>query len=204
MQVEKLSYPYVPGEYGIPFGDLIDQFKTTGKHYGIVTVGSGAEIEFKLFSDLIAVADLAHPDRVMQAELTNRVAFFTLQTRSMLTDDLQSAPDPHPDMFAARFVKFALEYFESMGEEIDICRGEWHYPGDNWRTFMAELLAQENAVKAAKATWSGKLFASLGFSRLRKSDVSLNNTGNNIKVVALFRRPYVVEVYQGESGNGRQ
>lgn len=198
MRAEALFYPYVPGKYGIPFGDLIDQFKAQGLHYGIFKSGSGTKIEFKYFDNSIAVADLAHPDRGMQAEVLNGVASFNLQTRGMVKDKLKDELNPHPDMFAAKFVRFALEYFETIGEEVEMCKGEWHFPSDNWMTFMAELLTHENRVKAAKATWSGKLFRSLGFSRLRKSDISLENTANNIKVVTLFRRPYVVDVHQAE------
>lgn len=194
MQAEKLFYPYIPGEYGIPFSDLIDEFKFKRKRFGFIHGGSGAEMEFKFNGGLISVRDIAHPDRGMLARLAYGVASFNIQTRKLPTDRWENEPDLHPDMFAAKFVSLALEYFQNEGEEVTACEGLWAKGSVNRETFLKELRIHGDHVMAARATWSGKLFSSLGFSRIERSDIEVAYSDENLKITAMFRRPFSVEL----------
>lgn len=195
MQGEKLSYPYVPGEYGIDFCDSINQFNLGGKTSGTIHGGSGAEMEFWFGTNAISVSDITYPDRGMSAYLLNGLASFSLQTRSMLTDEREDEPNPHPDMFAAKFVKFALDYFGSTGEVVNVCKAEWNNPSLNWDTFVAELQEDGDKVRAAKQTWTGKLFTALGFSQIEAEDITFKNSGTRLIIYVMFHRPSDVNIH---------
>lgn len=188
MQKEKLFYPYVPDQYGIDFCGSIAKFEMQGITSGTIRGGSGAELEFWFGANAISVMDPIYPDRGMSANVSDGIASFSLQTRNFPTDSNDGQPDPHPDMFAAQFVRFALDYFESTGEEVHVCEGTWLHPSDNWRVFIVELLKHRDSVKAAKETWTGKLFTALEYSEIERSDIRLKNTGTNLVIKATFHR----------------
>ncbi len=202
MRAEALTYPCVTGEYGIDFSKYIQDFEKKGLHCGIVKGESGAELELEAFENSLKVVDKSNPDRGMEAIVTNGVFSFSVQTRRRITDECAWGDTPHPDMFAARFVRFAIAYFGENGEEVTICQGEWGPYSDNWLVFNDEYGRHGNKARAAKATWSGKLFASMGFSQLRSRDVEISykehgvkeeaGTGDKVKkpvIIARFRRP---------------
>lgn len=190
MRAERLAYPFVEGERGIPFDGAIDAFREKGKSFGIMKSGSGAELRYTIGSDRLAVRDVRYPDRFMDADVENGIATFNLRTRSSFLDNHTDSPAIHSDMFAAKFVSFALQYFEENHVSMDACKGIWWPETINGKMFARALSEHGDSVLSAKETWSGKLFISLGFTELVEGDIGVEETRTDeFATTAIFRRP---------------
>ena len=163
MQTERLSYPYVEIEGGIPFDQIVEAFKRDGKFSGIVRGASGSELIVNVDSACIEVIDYKQREKCMYAGLTmDDMAVFSLQTRNYDPDQNgDSLGDVHPDMFGAQFVKFAISFFRENGDDVKACKGMWGSRSLNRQLLERGFAEHGDFVRAAKETWSGRLFISL-------------------------------------------
>ena len=191
MQTERASYPYIEGETGIPFDQIIEPYKTKGKQLGHIRSGSGATLEYTIGSGLITVRDVGYPDRFMSAKVESGIATFNVQTRRSELDKLDDNPEgAHPDMFAAKFVAFTLQQFHGNNIDVVACQGTWVPGSSNRELFMRSLDEHGDLVRAAKETWSGRLFVSLGFTELKEEDIAVAETeSSELGFSAVFRKP---------------
>jgi len=190
MQTERVSYPYVEDERGIPFDQIIDSYRSRGEHFGDVKGGSGADLIYSIGKDFLIVEDSEFPDRHLWASVIEGTAIFYAQTRSSALDEYINSPEGvHPDMFASRFIAFSFQYFRENNIEIEACKGVWLPGSSNQDVFMREFEINGDAVKAAKETWSGKLFTSFGFTEIREEDINFIVSEEAAEgVVVLFRK----------------
>ena len=119
------------------------------------------------------------------------IAYFVLHTRGYSQDrNGDSLGEPHPDMFAAQFVKIAISFFRENGIDVKACQGMWSLPSWNREILIRGLEEHGDPVKAAKETWSGRQFVSLGFTELKEEDIETERTERfDVPVRAVFRKP---------------
>lgn len=102
------------------------------------------------------------------------------------TKGYQNDPDrKHPDLYAARFVGKALQFFEERWGVVPThFTGSWsHEEGhsDNFELFKKHYTAAEtrgDSVFAARNTWSGKIMEEqYGFNDITRNDITVRVSG---------------------------
>lgn len=175
--MERLVYPYEPGRAGIPFEEIFN-FSRNGEKEGIVTGGSGRRLQYRIEDSLISIFDTKFGDRQMYARVEKRKARFGLTTKISQMDYNKEFPwTKHPDMFAKKFVGFALQYFRDMKIPVDICCGIWAPQSDNYKSYIKELEQSGDQVRAAMNTWSGQVFIGYGYSEICEKDIKEELSG---------------------------
>jgi hypothetical protein len=189
--MERLTYPYKSGEFGIPFRDIFEHFKN-GQKAGTVIGGSGREINFIITKNSLSIYDAEFSDRGMSSMVDkHNILTFWIQTEISKLDWSEKFPwKRHPDMFAKDLIHVALQHFEDANTRIDICRGKWRYFSINHQAYREEFERSGDRVKAAKNTWSGQRFIECGFSEIDAEDIRYEAlTRNSDLIQADFHRP---------------
>lgn len=187
--MERINYPYELGKAGIPF-EKIFKLQKEGRIAGIVDSGSGKKLNFRVEENLIEIRDAEFQYRYMRARVEDRAVNFSLYTTYLNKKSIEDFPwERHPDLFADRFVGIALQYFEDRQVKIEICRDTWMPDSDNFIAYREELNRSGDKVKAAKNTWSGKIYAKYGFSEIGEKDIKLGSVSeDSYCVLADFHR----------------
>lgn len=185
------GYPYQPGERGIPFDELLARVED-GKWKGIFTSGSGRTLHYIITSRTISIQEDDQYWLNAFADEGN-VTFDLLTNRKRITPSGEERREPHPDMYAKEFIRFSLKHYEDCGIYIQGIQSIWEHPSnnysDNYTKFMKEYALHHDKVNAAKVTWSGRTFASFGFSQLREVDVVMGDYLGKPYVSAYFSKP---------------
>lgn len=172
--IEQYEYPVSRDGGGINFENLRDNM-------GFLVSESGRIIQLEISNSEIYLEDGGFS---MQATLGDNFLSFFVYTKNIQTGK------KHPDFFAAKFVGLAVNYFESKGSPIEKVRDVWPRWSDNYTMFMEEFKKSQDKVRAAKATWSNKVYGDLGF-RLDEERIIINEYPNYPTadiVVAYFDR----------------
>ncbi|OGH16456.1 MAG: hypothetical protein A3C30_04675 [Candidatus Levybacteria bacterium RIFCSPHIGHO2_02_FULL_40_18] len=185
MAVEMVTYPFVAGEKGIPFAQLLE-LSLGGKKSGEFTAESGRRMEYLFDDSSISITDHGDETFVMGAAVDEGVAEFVLITRRL--NDRQR----HPDMFAAEFVGFALMYLEEMRKHVTSIVDIWEQPSDNYKQFFQTYNISHDIVGAARSTWPGRTYARFGFVNIEEADVILPQDPMG-PVWATFSKPTLVQ-----------
>ncbi len=177
MVESKSGYPYVEGEYGIPFKDLAPNTR------GIVRGGSGRSLHYNIGSSSIEIEDEEFSGYGLFAVANRNIFKASVFTRRYMTGER------HPDFFARRFLIFAYEYFIVKGYKIDRVSTFWPLSGSkfhsvNYEQYLEMLKKGVNPENAAKATWAGRLAGELGFTEV-ESIVKYKSEG----LEAVFKKP---------------
>jgi hypothetical protein len=159
MTVETRLYPYAPGERGVNFDEIIERAKK-GERIGTVTSASGKNLGYILDEGHISVSDLENEYFMLSASWADETVEFALASTKI------QSREKHPDMYAGKFVEFALSYFESQGKTVREIFDVWEPPSDNYKGFCNARNYWDNDFKAAKQTWSGRTYAKFGFSHV--------------------------------------
>ncbi len=177
---ETAKYPYQPGEKGVPFEELLERVGN-GESKGAFVGGSGRALDYSITEDSIKITDEHDLQYEMEATCRDGVAEFTLFTNVVPPDAGNSeARVRHPDMFAAKFVSFALQYFKSKDMDVKACKDLWYPPdSDNLDTFKEIYGKTHDKVQAAKATWSAKVFAQNGYTEINEEDIQIDTLLNS-------------------------
>jgi hypothetical protein len=181
-RVEQAGYPYVKGSHGIPFDTLMPgQIRS-------VESGSGRILDCGVNPGDI----FAHDTRNKKLRL-----YATLAMDGTLNLNLQSRTVEgskiilHPDLFAARFVGFALRNFELSGETVTGLMGLWFPDSVNYDAFHDALATTGDTVLAAQTTWTGRIAAQYGFTKIERGNVLVVDAKENSSVTAYFGKPDV-------------
>ncbi len=159
--------------------------------------GSGRDLYVSLSNTEIYVSDKEIPWFQMNAFVNNGVLSFDLHTRQSSTGNV------HPDFYAARFIKFTMNYFGTSGVEIKQFETYWINDSNSYETnyhqFVDYLTAhgdtKQNEVEAAKQTWTAKVMAKYGFSEVEQIKREIIEEEEIVTV--LFSRPeYTSDVSQ--------
>jgi len=153
------KYPYVPGESGIPLDDLEISFE------GDVCGGSGKQLFCLIDSDTIVIFDKAAFKLTLSANVISEILFVGVRSRDKETGER------HPDLFAKKFIGWAVAYFENQGHLINRFMGNWtrgegKYSSTNFDAYQAGRKSGMNPAEAAMSTWTGKTVAELGFTEV--------------------------------------
>lgn len=189
-RAEMAGYPYQPGEKGIPFYELLER-AGKGESAGSFVSGSGRTLDYLITEDSLKIADGHNLQYEMEATCRDGVAEFTLFTNVVLPDARNvEARVRHPDMFAAKFVSFALHYFKSKGIDVRVCEDLWYPPdSDNLDAFKEVYGRTKDKVQAAKATWSAKVFAKFGYTEINENGIQVEPLlQSGYAVTAIFSR----------------
>lgn len=176
------DYPFVKGEKGFSFEELFKR-KANGENTGTIFTESGEELEYDISNSVLTIMDLRTEEFMLSSRNTYGTTSFSLRTRSR-----HDREKHHPDLFAKKFVKCAIEYFKANGRETNVCVGEWHAGSDNFETFINEYNKHKNSVEAAKATWSGKVFVELGYTKVDMVHIDLLENGYSYYASAMFSK----------------
>jgi hypothetical protein len=171
--IESPSYPYTPERYGIPF----DQIPASSEFF-LVQGGSSRDLNCKVSRDVVSVEDVVEPWFEMDA----RVSPHGVLTLHLATRSDKRNPANHPDFFASKFVDFAIGHFSSKGINIKKFNATWfEWPGStNYSQFMEHFTLTGDEEYAASQTWSAKVIAKHGFTKIE----SVKQSGK--MVTALF------------------
>lgn len=188
--MERIKYPFEPGNIGIPFETVFKNY-AKGGNKGVIMSGSGIPLNYEVKKDSLYIEDPAFVDRFMYAKVEGGVAQFNLQTKTSPLDIVRREfPWPrHPDMFVKKFIGVALEHFKNNGIEVTICKAVWKPNSDDHTVYTHELAVDGDRVRAVKATQSAQIFASYGYSEINLGDIEHSNLFNKYIVHASFHRP---------------
>lgn len=189
---ELVSYPYIPGERGIQMSQLFGRLHN-GEAQGTLQTGSGRELRFFGNSFLFNIRDNNVPSNYfMSAVCEGRIISFNLRTVIDLLDSTGvKIRLRHPDMYAGKFVGSALDYFESCGNNISVCKSVWLPPGsDNYDIFMKAFQKTGDKLQAAKATIDAGILAKYGFHNIDEEGILMEPLSeiNGFKIKASFAR----------------
>ncbi|MBI2031583.1 MAG: hypothetical protein HYT08_03110 [Candidatus Levybacteria bacterium] len=185
------NYPYIEGKKGISLEAIIERYRTKGKCTGVIRGGSGSELQYTVGSDMLSVRDVGYPDRFMSVQVVSEIVNFNIRTRTSPLDVYEDNPqDVHPDMYAKKFIVFALTYLSDNNIFISGCKGTWAPNSINLQIFQDEMSVHGDPVRAAKETWTGKLFAELGYSEIKLEEIGAEETPDGeLATTAIFRKP---------------
>lgn len=176
MPTERPTYPYIPGDRGVP---LFDFMTTQGGEF-TVTGGSGRELNCTFGDRLMKVEDATYP-RFHLSAVVDVLGTLNLD----LYPRLYHKGERHPDLYAAKFIAMALAYFERKRMAINGFFASWEKGGTNYEEFMqAHKKEGRNKIEAAAQTWSARTMARHGFTVVER--VAISEDGE--KVVALFSK----------------
>ena len=148
---------------------------------------SGNSLRYNVTQDkvFIEAADPFGRFRAFRTEGTGDTLSLNIRTKE------GNPPQKHPDLYAYELVKRSISYFEEQGSQIRKISGLW-VSGDNYKAYYDHLLAiqqrapykEEDKKDAARATWTGSLAYSLGFTEIE----SLQDTPSGL-IKVLFSKP---------------
>jgi len=155
-RLEQAGYPYIPGSHGI----LLER---SGNGVSRIKTGSGDDVSYAVEPDLIEIKHGVLGPQMIAVVLPGFEVGFSLKT---VRDNIR-----HPDMFAGRFVSFALRNFELAGFDIQSMVGHWSPGSVNYKQFIDTFEATHDLGKAARSTWTGKTAEKNGFGVVDKNSV---------------------------------
>ncbi len=166
------KYPYNPGRGGINFDLLFKQAETEGNS-GKFKAASGRDLSYTIKPYNIEVQD---PPYILDAFVFSGIASFNLRTKILpIHDQEYNGVTRHPDMFAGKFVRLALDFFNSQDQQVGACESRWLPDSDNFAMFVDEFAKTGDLVKSAHVTWSGQNFALNGYSQLLEDNIWVAN-----------------------------
>ncbi len=174
------DYPFVKGEKGFSFEELLKR-RELGENVGSIISESGAKLDYDISKNSITIMDLSNEEFLLSSYNIHGVTTFSLRTRYR-----KDKSTHHPDLFAKKFLKCALDYFRMNGLETRACEGEWHVGSDNYEAYIQNILAHHDKFEAAKATWTGKAFAELGYNKVDSVDQIFSGNYHSYYVLARF------------------
>lgn len=170
-RIEQAGYPFVPGSHGI-------NLERNAVGSSRIETASGDTVRYSVTPDSIEIKQQttlgAHMIAVV---LPNSEIAFILKT---VRDNVR-----HPDMYAGRFVSFALRNFELSGTDIQRMSGHWSPGSVNYSQFISTYELTGDLETAARSTWTGKTAEKNGFGAVDKNSV-VWHPGK--EVVVLFDR----------------
>ena len=175
----KEGYPYIPGDRGIPFDALFTRAQS-GERSGTFISGSNRKLDYLVMEDNISIADPEGEIYIMAALVQEGVASFAMHTKNPENPD-----ERHRDMYAAKFVGIALDYFKSRGHNIQHCIDSWQPGTDTHKDFFDEYGKTGDKVSAAKSNWAGRTYMSNGFTEINESVINIFNDRVNV----IFSKP---------------
>ncbi len=148
-------YPYKAGSHGFLFHKQFQEGKQD------VEGGSGNVVVSEISENKISLTDQTSENKFKLVATVDKdnVLLFDLRTREKNAD----GEVVHPDLFAAKFLGYALEYFKANGKEITKAKSIWKPWSVNYKTYM-RLSKTSDAKEAASKTWAGQTFGFYGFS----------------------------------------
>ncbi len=155
-KIEQAGYPYVPDSHGI-------FLERDGSGVSMIKTGSGEVVSYTVEQDYIEVKRGSLEPQMIAALLPGSQIAFSLKT---VKDGIR-----HPDMFANRFVRFALRNFELLGMDIQSMVGYWSPGSVNYNQFISTYEATHDLEIAARSTWTGKTAEKNGFGIIDKDSV---------------------------------
>lgn len=183
MSVESPLYPYQRGRGGIPFSEILKGF-SSGEIHGTIQGGSGKDLLYKINPRLVKIEDKGKRAFRLWAEVDQKgQAEFEIFTEF-------PEGHKHPDLYAARFITFSLDFFESQGTEVSVCAADWFENGALYHSFMNAWERTGSRAEAAASLWSGQVFAKNGFTQITDFDVSIIRGQGELQsyVIARFHR----------------
>lgn len=176
----RTNYPNDP-KRGFDFDQIFQDYKTAKAQRRSVAFGSlysatGRRINYGIHRHNIWVRDADMQERDMVAtahtQPDSNVAWidFALHTKISALDPKQIEVHKiypwvrHPDFFGRVFINIALEHFNREGFNVIACQGVW-WPGSiNYQGYQIAKEKIGDLRLAAKSTWSGEVFSSLGYT----------------------------------------
>lgn len=186
---KEIDYPYTQAG-GAPLIELLQRGQVDQVRK-IITGGSGRELLFEASPDEVLLRDTESDiDYWMFAKVDDsRNVTFDLHTRKNGRGFrlLYQPFEIHPDFFANKFVGACINHFEQTGG-VNGLRGKWYSKSVNFKQFMDSYEVNQDKVKAALSTWSGKTYSNFGFGNLTKDEIFMHTERANPMIEALFRK----------------
>lgn len=152
-------------------------------HPGISTIfagHSGRPLRLSASDDDLEIRDFEHPQLRLLAHREEKVFSVDLHTKSP-----QFPGGKHPDLFAGKFVPFALQYFEKLGGLIPFYQSLWWGTSDNYSGWEKAVQRGLLPVDALYETWEGHLKKKLGYSRTVRFEIIENLKRKDCLVTSL-------------------
>ena len=165
-------YPCFP-EGGLDISDAIQQLQL-GRCEIIIPGESKKDLRIraKLHTDspFLSIEDALDRAYHLYAQAYPRSkgyeAWFDIRTKLADANHPNLPQDKHPDLFAKAFIETALALFEYVGHPVTQCKCTWSDWSDNYAQFEESYKKTKNPQHAAFATWSGKTFVQLGYTKV--------------------------------------
>ena len=177
---EQLGYPYIPGEKGIPFKDIVLDKKC------VIQGASGVQISCRLTGDMVELTQNNEQGRLHATigALVSEELIFDLRTK--IGEDPNKK---YPDFFAARFIDYTFQYFEARGHRINTVRSVWSTNSDNLKAYKGLRYSGVDSVLAANHTWTGRTLNTHGFQVKNPRDIHEEKDDGRLSfVMAMFRK----------------
>lgn len=162
-------YPHIEGVAGIGFADVLSRVDQGQTHEEVIKGGSGQEMRL-IHSRKKLIVENMEGTLWMRASMEPRYGqgalLFDLKTKLSAEECFngKASENRHDDMFAGKFIDFALEYFEVNGENITTCIGRLQEGTEVYDEYEKELeKTGGNRSKAAMNTWPGRKWAERGY-----------------------------------------
>ena len=175
------DYPFIEGQKGInpillqPTKDPITIFSASGK-----------PLVFRMDERQVYLAEEDGRNFRLDAQVTAGTLAFDLKTKITISP---GQVERHQDLFAARFVNFALRHFQSFGVLINSVESVWKQDSVNYEDYTNAITAGQDKVTAAKNTWSGRTLGKHGFTRILFGGIRINyEDGMQPEIIALFEK----------------
>jgi len=159
-----------------PTDYLIDKCIRSNSDQGVVIGKSGREICFQKSNSCFNLFDKQYDIYHLKSQvLPGNICSFDLMTKKELSfHDMNSPYGRHPDFMATKYVKSMLNHYQTQNIEIQAIRSVWTNQSDNHLLFVQEFKKTKDPIQAALATYSGKLFSSIGYSHIPRKKIIMS------------------------------
>lgn len=178
-----------------PTDYLLDKCMESNIDQGVIVGKSGREICFKKSNLNFELVDKRYSCYYLKSRIINdnicTFDFFTKNENSL--HQINSINNRHPDFIASKYVKIMLSYYQSKYIDIQAIRSIWTNQSDNHLQFISELVKTKDPISAALATFSGKLFSSIGYSHIPRQKLIMNYENERSRIPHLICVDFIKE-----------
>lgn len=150
-------YRYEKGEKGYHFPKLLSSLANHTTPRG----ESGLPVSVKVARAELSIESTPRPDFLLSARVEGDTLELNLRTE--LKNPSGHKEVYHPDMFARRFVDYAMQFFKANDVSVNNFQGMWQSYSDNYAEFMKNVKTM-SPLEAARQTWTGRTMARHGFT----------------------------------------
>lgn len=158
-----------------PTSYLIKECLRFENNDGIIKGLSGREISFQKNKFHLNLIDKEYETYHLKSKVVlGNICEFDLATKKEFPfHSIDFVNNRHPDFMASEYVRNMLGYYLYQNIDVRAIRSIWTNQSDNHVRFVNELKKTKDPILAAKSTYSGKLFSSLGYSHIPRQKLNM-------------------------------